>query len=308
MERDRSDIMIPADVPPNAENEFLDNITLLTHDTNRLLLFVADHKLEHLNKDFYGPNIDEQALDPQHIFEIASQSPIGALATHPGLIARYARYYPDIPYVVKLTARTHLSAGDPHAASLMNVEQVIEFKEESKLPICGVGISLYLGSSFESDMLAYASHAIYQAHLHGLVAIVWAYTRGSAVSDETDPQLIAGVAGAAAALGADFVKIKPPHEHEGRSSAQWLAIATASAGTTNVICSGGSTQDPERFLKTVDEQLRIGNTAGLAVGRNLFQRPIKQAVALADALSVLIYDGGSLQESYTCYREGMSSQ
>ncbi|MDZ4154388.1 hypothetical protein, partial [Methylicorpusculum sp.] len=100
--------VIPADVPAAAHKAFLKNYQTVTKKTDRLLLFAADQKIEHLVHDFYGPHIHADALDPEHLFRIAAQKQCGAFATHLGLIARYGTPYRTIPYIAKLNGKTDL--------------------------------------------------------------------------------------------------------------------------------------------------------------------------------------------------------
>ncbi len=55
---------------------------------DRLMLMAGDQKVEHLNNDFYGPEIAEDDGDPEHLFRIASRARIWVFATQMGLIAR----------------------------------------------------------------------------------------------------------------------------------------------------------------------------------------------------------------------------
>ena len=59
-------------------------------------------------KIFMVQHINAQAIHPEHLFRIASQGNIGAMATHLGLIARYAQQYPTINYIAKLNGKTNL--------------------------------------------------------------------------------------------------------------------------------------------------------------------------------------------------------
>ena len=60
---------VPGDVPPAAREKFIQNYNRITKNTNRLFLFVVDHKLEHLNDDFQ--NLDPNLQNPVHFFRIA---------------------------------------------------------------------------------------------------------------------------------------------------------------------------------------------------------------------------------------------
>lgn len=276
------------------------HMALLTHQTDRMVLFVADHKIEHLNADFYGPHLDPTIANPEHLFSLACQADIGGFATHLGLIARYGRRYPSIPYIAKLTGTTNLipaAQQDPYSAPLWTVDDVLKVKKQHRLSLCGIGITIYIGSAYESDMLAFAAQEIAAAHENGLIACLWIYPRGTAVANPLDANLIAGAAGIAACLGADIVKVHPPAPTQHQTSSQLLKQATVAAGTTAVICSGGTLQTPEQLIQATYDQMHEAGTRGIAVGRNLFQRPLPQAILLAKALAALVYHGASVDQA-----------
>jgi len=248
-----------------------------------LFLFAGDQKIEHLNQDFYGKGIPEECADPEHLFKIASKGRVGVFATHLGLIEHYGPDYQDINYLVKLNGKTNLvptKQKDPVSLLLHSIEDVVCFRDQSKLNITGVGYTIYLGSEFESQMLSQAAQVVYQAHQHDLKAILWIYPRGKAVSDERDPDLLAGAAGVAASLGADFVKINPPRGQTSEQRAVFLKQAVAAAGRTGVICSGGERVDEKEFLQEISDQITIAGASGCAVGRNIHQRTLDDAVRL----------------------------
>lgn len=310
MNREQS-IFIPADVPEKKHDIFAKNYSRITRDTNRLFLFSCDQKIEHLNNDFYGPDINSQALHPEHLFRIASSGSIGAMATHLGLIARYAKQYPDINYIAKLNATTNLIPSqqqDPLSKLLWTIDDVISLRDNNKLHIPGVGITIYLGSEYESDHLAQASQIITQAHAQGLIAIVWIYPRGKAISHEIIPTLTAGAAGIAVSLGADFAKIKPPTSTEILTSSQSLKIACMAAGNSKIICSGETKIEVPEYLETIYNQIHEGDTAGTATGRNIFQRPLTEAIALTHAISAIVYDNVDLKTSIALYNEKITQK
>ncbi len=292
------DFVLPADVPKNKHQTYKDNYTAITHNTDRLFLFSCDQKIEHLNKDFYSSDIHPDAMEPEHLFKIASQGRIGAMATHLGLIARYGNKYPDINYIVKLNAKTNLvktEQKDPQSAPLWDVHQAIELHEQTGLHIRGIGLTLYIGSEFEDEMLTNAAQEMYEAHQHGLVTILWVYPRGKAVTDEQDPAIVAGATGVAASLGTGFVKVKPPHSTQEKTSAEHLQVATAAAGNTKVLCSGGPKKEPAEFLQELHDQIHIGGSSGNATGRNIFQHSLPRALAMTKAISAIVYDDANVE-------------
>ncbi len=287
-----SSVQIPADVKKEHIDEYKKNYLAITRGFNRLFLFSCDQKIEHLNKDFYGPSIDPQDNDPEHLFKIAQHGDIGAFATHLGLIAHYGKQYPTINYIVKMNGKTDLvpySQHDPMSYTLWSIDQIVEFKQRSQLQIAGVGYTVYLGSEFESQMLAQAAQIIYQAHCYGLVTILWMYPRGKNVKNERSGEIIAGAAGVAVSLGADFAKINTPDPSDNKTTNEWLAIAAQAAGKTKLIISGGSKVEEQRFLSELNNHIQLGFVSGTATGRNIHQRSLTDAVALTRSISSLIY-------------------
>lgn len=294
-----SKLFIPLSVPGKALWEYRKNWKLATHKTGRLMLFAGDQKIEHLNDDFYGPGISQQDASPEHLFQIASQARIGAFACQLGLIAQYGKQYRRPAYIVKLNSKTNIlptTLQDPVSADLNTVEDVVEFKKNSRLNIVGVGYTIYPGSRFEDQMLAQASRTVWQAHQAGLLAVLWMYPRGQAVKNDRDPHLAAGLAGVAACLGADFVKLSEP---KNLTKEKYRAIIQA-AGRTGVIFSGGSSTDPKKFLTNLDQQIKNG-LMGNATGRNIHQKSLQEAVNFCNAISAISLYNYNAAEAYKIY-------
>lgn len=292
-----STIVVPCDVPSNYDAEYVSNYQAITNHTDNLFMFVCDHKLEHLHGDFM--HVSEEMQNPEYLFQIASNKAIGAFATHLGLIARYAKQYADINYIVKINGKTNANKNgitEPISSLLWSVHDVINFKKQSGLKIRGIGISLYLGNEHEPQMLKEAAQAVFQAHQHGLVAILWMYVRGNTIRHETSPEYTIGAAGVAASLGADFVKLKMPEINGSESTADLLRAAHA-AGSTKIVCAGGTYQDLKSLLQSVYNQLHLGKSHGVALGRNLFQRNIQSANQLIIALDAIINKGSDVEDA-----------
>ncbi len=285
----RDQVKVPADVSADARETYIDNYMAATRGTGRLMLFACDQKVEHLNGDFYGENIDPADLDPEHLFKIASEGVVGVCAGQRGLVARYAADYPEVNYLVKMNSKTNLvktAQDDPYSPQLHDLEAVLDMRANG-VNVVGLGYTIYLGSEYESTMLAEAGQLIAEAHAAGLLVVLWIYPRGKAVTDEKAPALIAGAAGVALCLGADFVKVNPPKPTDDATSAESLAIASAAAGRTGLVCAGGSTVDAETFLTQLHDQIHIGHACGNATGRNIHQRSLDEAVRLTKAISAI---------------------
>ena len=297
-----TEIKIPLTVPLAKHREYLKNFNLATASSGSLFLFAGDQKVEHLNNDFVGSGISLEDASPEHLFQIASAAPIGVFAAHLGLIAHYGADYPKVPYLVKLNGRTNLYEGTENLMSKawLKVEDIVEFKKQNKLNILGVGYTVYLGGANESKMLKSAAKIIREAHQNGLLAVIWMYPRGKNINED-DIHTIAGGAGVAAALGADFVKIKYPYNKTIKATAEAFKEATDAAGRTRVICVGGSKQDAKELITYAWYQKHISGTCGMALGRNLHQRTLPDAIKLATALALIINHEASLEDALDVY-------
>ena len=285
----RDQVRVPADVPAELRDVYIDNYLKATHSTGRLMLFACDQKIEHLNDDFYGEDIDEADAEPEHLFRIGSQGVCGVLAGQRGLVASYANDYPEINYLVKMNSKTHLvttSQDDPYSPQLYDISAVLDLRDNG-VNVVGIGYTIYIGSEYESTMMVEAGQLIADAHAAGLLVVLWMYPRGKAVADEKDAHLIAGAAGTAACLGADFVKVNPPKGDSSASSAEKLVEACKASGRTGLVCAGGSTVDAPTFLAQLWDQIHVGGAIGNATGRNIHQRSLDEAVRLTKAVSAI---------------------
>lgn len=298
------DVRVPADVLPEAREAYIENYLKATRNTGRLMLFACDQKVEHLNKDFYGEGIDLSDLDPEHLFKIADEGVVGVMAAQRGLVAQYAADYPDVNYLVKMNSKTNLvktSQEDPYSPQLYELDAVLAMCEAG-VNIVGVGYTIYLGSEYEATMMAEAGELIAEAHANGLITVLWIYPRGKAVDDEKSPETIAGAAGVALCLGSDFVKVNPPHPTDDKDQFQNLAIASAAAGRTGLVCAGGSTVEAEDFLGQLYNQIHVGGADGNATGRNIHQRSTEEAVRLTKAISAITLRDAGVDEAVAIYK------
>ena len=133
------------------------------------------------------------------------------LAINPGSTSTKVAIYQDDKAVRELTLRHSTEELAPFAGVLdqfdFRKQIILDAMKEAGVNIVGLGYTIYLGSEYEATMMAEAGELIAQAHANGLLVVLWIYPRGKAVKAEKDPALIAGAAGVALCLGADFVKV-----------------------------------------------------------------------------------------------------
>ena len=198
-----------------------------------------------------------------------------------------------------MNSKTNLvktSQQDPFSPQLCDIEAVLAMREAG-VNIVGLGYTIYLGSEYESQMRAEAGELIAEAHAEGLIVVLWIYPRGKAVTDEKDAALIAGAAGTALCLGADFVKVNPPSPTDDATSAELLKVASLASGRCGLVCAGGSTVDARTFLSQLYDQIHVGGACGNATGRNIHQRSLDEAVRLTKAISAITFADYDVDEA-----------
>ncbi len=268
------------------------------------MLFAGDQKIEHLNDDFYGEGIAADDADPEHLFKIASQAEIGVFATQLGLISLYGNDYPDIPYLVKLNSKTNLvktAQQDPLSTQMIDVRQVVEFKKNTGLNILGVGYTVYLGSEYENAMIREAAQAVHWAHHHGLLTVLWIYPRGKAVKDEKAPELIAGATGVAAMPGQRFRQGELSEERGAEIGRDLQAGGQARRAGPRWSAPAAPAWSPRRSCSSCTTRSSSPAPSGNATGRNIHQKPLDEAVRLANAVTAITVYGKSVDEAFKVY-------
>jgi fructose-bisphosphate aldolase, class I len=233
----------------------------------RFAFLAYDQGLEHGPQDFW-PN--PEAASPQFVLELARDCDFTAVVFQQGIALATREVYPEVPRLVKLNGKAGLAKGEPYAPLLCPVEYAVK-----ALRAVAVGYTIYLGSEHEARMLAEFAQVVRDAEALGVPSVAWVYPRGKAVASDTAPEIVAYAARVAYELGADIAKVKWSGSVE---SFRWVC---QSAVTTKVVLSGGVlTESPGQFLEVVDGVMRAGG-AGVAVGRNVWQRPRVEAAAIA---------------------------
>jgi fructose-bisphosphate aldolase/6-deoxy-5-ketofructose 1-phosphate synthase len=127
------------------------------------------------------------------------------------------------------------------------------------------------------------------------------YPRGKAVTDEKDPHLIAGAAGAGACLGADFIKVNYPKAKEATAAEAFKEAILAAGKRTKVITAGGSSKGVREFLQETWDQINISGCCGNATGRNIHQKNLDEAIRLANAIAAITIENKNVDEAMKVY-------
>lgn len=145
-------------------------------------------------------------------------------------------------------------------------------------------------------MLRKAAKIVYEAHQQGLISILWIYPRGSLISLKNQTNLVAGCCGVGVCLGSDFIKIEASNNDD-------LKEAVLASGNTKIVCSGGKSLDPYKFLTNLYDQIHMYGTSGSATGRNIHQKKLNKAVGMCNAIASIVFENKSPKEAFYIYNK-----
>jgi len=174
-----------------------------------------------------------------------------------------------------------------------------------------VGATIYFGSEESRRQIWEVSQAFSHAHQLGMMTILWCYLRNSAFKTaDKDYHVAADLTGQANHLGvtieADIVKQKLPENNGGYNALKFgktskkvyenlttdhpidltrYQVVNCFMGRSGLINSGGAAGDNDLAdaVKTAIINKRAGGM-GLISGRKAFQKPMKDGVALLNAI------------------------
>ena len=182
----------------------------------------------------------------------------------------------------------------------------------------GIGATIYFGSEQSGRQIQEISKAFAEAHELGLFTVLWCYLRNDAFKvDGVDHALSADLEGQAnhigVTIGADIIKQKLSETNGGFNAikvgkthsrvyselttdnpidlARWQ-VANCYSGRISLINSGGESKgasDLNDAVRTAVISKRGGGT-GLILGRKAFQRPMKDGIAIINAVQDVYLD------------------
>jgi class I fructose-bisphosphate aldolase len=275
--------------------------------TGYVSILPVDQGIEHSAGASFAPN--PAYFDSGNIVALAIEGGCNAVASTLGVLGSVARKYAHrIPFIVKLNHNEFLSY--PNAYDQIRFGSV---KQAFDMGAQGVGATIYFGSEESKRQLVEVSEMFQQAHELGLFTVLWCYTRNAAFkTKDADYHLAADLTGQANHLGvtiqADIIKQKLPEVYAGGYTALNFGkthkavysqltsdnpidmtryqLANCYMGRSPLINSGGASSgetDLKEAIKTAVINKRAGGT-GLISGRKAFQRPVKDGVALLNAI------------------------
>jgi class I fructose-bisphosphate aldolase len=267
--------------------------------TGRLVILPVDQGFEHGPARSFAPN--PLAYDPHYHFQLAIEAGLSAYASVLGMIEAGADTYAgQIPLILKVNSSNSLATAKDQAVTG-------SVRDALRLGCAAIGFTIYPSADQAFEQMEEIRALAEEAKAHGLAVVIWSYPRGSVSKDgETAIDVTAYAAHIAALLGAHIIKVKPPtaflEQAEAKkvyekakvevgTLAQRIAhvVQASFAGKRIVVFSGGAAKD---LAGIYDEAraIRDGGGNGSIIGRNTFQRPRAEALAMLDQI-VKIYEG-----------------
>lgn len=261
-------------------------------DTGKLVILPVDQGFEHGPARTFAPN--PPGYNPHYHFELALEAGCNAYAAPLGALEAGARTFAgELPLILKLNNNDSLyNTKNPNQAITGSVEHAL------RLGCAAIGYTIYPGSAQSQQQYEVLNALAEEAKRVGLAVVVWSYPRGEGLSKEgeTGVDVTCYAAHIACQLGAHIVKVKPPTEFVEQAEAkkvyekQQIPIKTLSErirhvvqssfdGRRIVIFSGGAAKDEAAILDEI-KGIHAGGGFGSIMGRNAFQRPKKDALAL----------------------------
>jgi fructose-bisphosphate aldolase, class I len=273
--------------------------------TGYLSILPVDQGIEHSAGASFAPNPD--MFDPENICRLAIEGGSNAVASTLGVMGSVARRYAHkIPFILKFNHNEFLSYPNTYDQTLF-----ASVKQAFDMGAVAVGATVYFGSAESRRQIWEVSQAFAQAHELGMVCVLWAYTRNAAFKqDGVDYHASADLSGQAnhlaATLNADIVKQKMAVNNGGYNALKFgkthpkvysdltsdhpidlvrYQVANCYMGRTGMINSGGESgkNDLHDAVRTAVINKRAGGM-GLISGRKAFQKPMKDGVALLNAI------------------------
>lgn len=262
--------------------------------TGKMVILPVDQGFEHGPARSFAVNPD--AYDPHYHYELAIESGCNAYAAPLGALEAGADTFAGaIPLILKInSSNSMISAKDQSVTGSV--------ADALRLGCSAIGFTVYPGSDEMLEMQEEIRELSEEAKACGIATVMWSYVRGPKVSKdgETAIDTIAYGAHMAALLGAHIIKVKLPTDYLEQPEAKKvyedrkIPIKTQAERVKHimqcsfnnrrlVVFSGGATKGEDSVYEDA-RAIFEGGGNGSIIGRNCFQRPRAESLAMLDKI------------------------
>ncbi len=300
--------------PTDRNQRVLNNLNWMYHTgrlagTGYMSILPVDQGIEHSAGASFAKN--PIYFDPENILKLALEGGCNAVASTFGVLGSVARKYAHkIPFLVKINHNELLTYPNSFREILFG-----KIKTAHDMGAAAVGATIYFGSDDAHREIVEIAEAFAHAHDLGMATVLWCYLRNPEFKKDKDYHVSADLTGQANHLGvtiqADIIKQKLPENNGGYKALNTgsssygklderiytelttdhpidlcrYQVANCFMGRAGLINSGGASgaHDLEEAVFTAVVNKRAGGT-GLISGRKAFQRPMRDGIALLNAI------------------------
>ncbi|MEO1291220.1 MAG: class I fructose-bisphosphate aldolase [Pseudomonadota bacterium] len=271
--------------------------------TGKMIILPVDQGFEHGPARSFAPN--PAGYDPHYHYQLAVDAGLNAYAAPLGMIEAGADTFAgQIPTILKVNSANSLipSAAGKDQAITATVDDAL------RLGCAAIGFTVYPGSACGLDMFEEIAAMREEAAAKGVATVIWSYPRGEDLTKEGETAIDIGAYAAqiAALLGAHIIKTKLSTDHLELGEAKKVyeaenidvadqakrvahCMQASFNGRRIVVFSGGAKKGADSVYDDA-RAIRDGGGNGSIIGRNTFQRPREDAMAMLNKL-VAIYKG-----------------
>jgi class I fructose-bisphosphate aldolase len=222
--------------------------------TGRFVILPVDQGFEHGPARSFASN--PEGYDPAYHPSLALEAGCNAYAAPLGFIEQIAPEYAGrLPLILKLNNSDSLGGPEQPVSALTG-----SVKDALRLGCSAIGFTIYPGSGNRNTMYQEVRDLIAEAREAGLPTIIWSYARGGNEQSEAKKSY----------EKLPLTNLSDRIRH---------VVQASFNGKRIVIFSGGPTKGTEEVLAELRE-IKKGGGFGTIMGRNAFQRPRTDAVAL----------------------------
>ena len=266
--------------------------------TGKLVILPVDQGFEHGPARSFAMN--PAAYDPHYHYQLAIDAGLSAYAAPLGMLEAGADTFAgQIPTILKVNSSNSWATSIDQAVTA-------SVGDALRLGCAAIGFTIYPGSDQIFEQMEEIRALREEAEAVGLATVIWSYPRGGDLSKEGELALDVGAYAAhmAALLGAHIIKTKLPTDHIEQKEAKPLykdgdftsqaarvrhMVQASFAGRRINVFSGGAAKGEDAVFQDARD-IRDGGGQGSIIGRNTFQRPREEALAML-ARIVRIYKG-----------------
>ncbi|MEK3888324.1 3-hydroxy-5-phosphonooxypentane-2,4-dione thiolase [Bacillus sp. FSL K6-3431] len=188
----------------------------------------------------------------------------------------------ELPMVLRVSGGPTVVGND-----LANETIVTSVKEAIKHNVVGVGVSVFVGSAYETQTITNLAHVVTEAHDYGLPVL--GITAVGKELDKRDARFLALASRVVAEMGADIVKTYYCDDFE----------KVTSTCPVPIVIAGGPKFDTIREALEITHHAMEQGAAGVDMGRNIWQS--SQPTAMIKAIHSIVKKNYSVNEAVELY-------